>query len=57
MTSQARTEDRETVLAPCGALPTTAPAVDDDSSCRCGQALDCTRGSHCPRCGVDLFPR
>jgi hypothetical protein len=25
--------------------------VADTATCACGQALDCCRGDHCPRCG------
>ncbi len=25
-----------------------------DSTCACGQALDCCHSGHCPRCGVAL---
>jgi hypothetical protein len=29
-------------------------AVADESTCSCGQALDCCHAAHCPRCGITL---
>ena len=30
------------------------PSVANDPTCACGQALDCSHSSQCPRCGVTL---
>ncbi len=32
------------------------PALSTESTCACGQALDCCHTGHCPRCGVTLHP-
>jgi hypothetical protein len=34
--------------------PWGARTVTAESTCACGQALDCCHTSHCPRCGITL---
>ncbi len=41
------------VVGGCGA-PVASVAVAAESTCVCGQALDCCHTAHCPRCGVAL---
>jgi hypothetical protein len=35
---------------------TDTATVTTESTCACGQALDCCHTAHCPRCGVTLHP-
>jgi hypothetical protein len=37
--------------------PVASVAVAAESTCLCGQALDCCHTAHCPRCGVTLRDR
>ncbi len=34
--------------------PVASIAIATDSTCSCGQPLDCCHTAHCPRCGITL---